>query len=378
MPKGKILLGRYSSEEVVAESIMVPVGSGDQLHIKRLRVKPLIDEAEGADGSPVKAATPIFMLHGVVEDGRVFYSRSGKGLAYFLASHGFDVFVADMRGKGSSWPQVKKIDAEEYGAFEAVTEDLPALIAEVCRQTDGVPWLWVTHGWGGVLATAYMARYSECAANILGVVHFASRRTTQVNTLRKRILVDWWWGGFGQWLVKNKGYLPGRFWGYGVSDEAAGIHKDMIAWSSPADWIDTRDGFDYQAAVLALEKPASLYFASESDTGLADADDIRDFMKYHGDHNGRLVLLGKALGNRRDYGAVDMLVHEDAEYDHFPLVVEWMFENGGVVTDCPTHRDVDESVDEMFEVNDAVEVNGVVDVNESVEVNERIESESAP
>ena len=327
-------MARYKLEQVVAESIMVPLATGDQLHMKRLRV-----EGRGAG-----VVTTVFMLHGVVEDGRVFYSRRGKGLAYFLATHGFDVFVADLRGKGSSWPPLnrqvhveKGVDDTEssngdYGAHEVVTQDLPALISEMMRITDGAPWTWVTHGWGGVLATAYMARYSQSNHQILSDVHFASRRTVHVNSLRKRLLLDWWWGRWAQWLVRYKGYLPARFWGYGVSDEAAGIHQDMIAWSNQSEWIDKTDGFDYQTAVLAMDsKPASLYFASGSDSGLADPEDIRQFMKHHGDHNGRLVVLGKALGNRRDYSAVEMLVHEEAEQDHFPLVLDWMIENGGAV-----------------------------------------------
>ena len=326
-------MAKYEFEQVISESVMVTLPTGDQLHMKRLRV-----------ASDSSYATPVFMLHGVVEDGRIFYSPRGGGLAYFLAQQGFDVFVVDLRGKGSSWPSLNRGKSsksrgeetepsnETYGAYEVVTQDLPALINEMRMLTGGLPWIWVTHGWGGVLATAHLARYPERATGILGVVHFASRRTVKVNSFRKRVLLDWWWNRWGQWLVRYKGYLPARFWGYGVSDEAAGIHQDMITWSNQDEWVDQNDGFDYRSAVLLMsEKPASLYFASVTDSGFADKDDIRDFMKHHGEHDGRLVLLGKALGNRRDYNAVEMLVHEDAQEDHFPLMLNWMMEVGGEV-----------------------------------------------
>ena len=48
---------------------------------------------------------PVLLLHGSVEDGRVFYSRKGKGLAPYLAINGFEVFVPDFRGHGYSTPR---------------------------------------------------------------------------------------------------------------------------------------------------------------------------------------------------------------------------------------------------------------------------------
>ena len=40
---------------------------------------------------------PILLLHGSVENGRIFYTDSGRGLASYLARNGHDVYVCDLR-----------------------------------------------------------------------------------------------------------------------------------------------------------------------------------------------------------------------------------------------------------------------------------------
>ncbi|HYX81614.1 MAG TPA: alpha/beta fold hydrolase, partial [Gemmatimonadales bacterium] len=70
-----------------------------------------------ADG----ARDVVFMLHGSIENGRVFYSASGKGLAPYLAQHGFDVFVPDLRGRGASTPHVGRHSS--YGQTEIIVEE---------------------------------------------------------------------------------------------------------------------------------------------------------------------------------------------------------------------------------------------------------------
>ena len=46
----------------------------------------------------------VLMIHGAVENGRIFYSNSGKGLAPFLCNSDSDVFVIDLPGRGESQP----------------------------------------------------------------------------------------------------------------------------------------------------------------------------------------------------------------------------------------------------------------------------------
>ena len=102
---------------------MVPVTGKVQLHLRRLWT--------GDKG----AGQPVLMFHGAAEDGHIFYSHSGLGLACFLARNGCEVFVPDMRGKGKSWPAINQ--NSDFGFHEIVTEDIPALAATVKRLGGG-------------------------------------------------------------------------------------------------------------------------------------------------------------------------------------------------------------------------------------------------
>ena len=66
---------------------------------------------------------PVLMLHGAIEDGRIFYSKSGKGLASTLARAGHTVYVIDSRGRGQSTPPIGKDN--NHGQFEMIAHTLP-------------------------------------------------------------------------------------------------------------------------------------------------------------------------------------------------------------------------------------------------------------
>jgi hypothetical protein len=73
------------TDKVEQESLMVPVSSTVQLHLRRIW--------SGTQGT----APPLLLLHGAAEDGHIFYSHSGRGLACWLARNGYEVFVPSTR-----------------------------------------------------------------------------------------------------------------------------------------------------------------------------------------------------------------------------------------------------------------------------------------
>lgn len=293
------------------ETIMVSVKGGDQLHMKRLYV----DQHQ-------HSGLPVFMLPGMAEDGRIFYSSGTSGIANYLALHGYDVFIADHRGKGKSWPSIG--ERSEFGFHEVVNQDIPALIKALHKKNPHPQQIWVAHGWGGVLLSAYWARYGAVNADVSRMVHFASRRQLTVENWHKRILIDFLWHKVGGQAVGFNGYLPARGLRFGTMNESARSWRDSLNWSENSAWLDTVDEFDYGAAARARHFPPSLYFASALDRAFAHPDDCRKFIQELGPHNGRFVVLSKEGGNLHDYGHVDMLLNPDANQDHFPLVLEWL------------------------------------------------------
>ena len=125
-----------------AESIFIPINSEEILHLKHIY--------KHTNG------TPIFLLHGAIENGKIFYSDSGKGLAYFLAEKGYDVYVADLRGRGKSTPNISKDST--FGQMEIICEDIPSFADEINKRRGKTKQIWMAHSWGGVLISSFLAR----------------------------------------------------------------------------------------------------------------------------------------------------------------------------------------------------------------------------
>lgn len=300
-----------SVSEITEESIMVPLPNGHQLHVRRL-----------CGGSN---AVPVLMLHGLLEDGTVFYSRAKRGLAYRVASQGYDVYIPDLRGKGRSWPHLT--DILQYRIVDAVTMDIPRLLEAISLHCGRSPQFWVAHGWGGVLLTSFLARYPQYRSATAGLVYFGTRRVATVSNLHRRVLVDALWGWVAGLVSRIKGFIPGGLLRMGASDEFSSMRKENLAWMEGGAWIDPSDQFNYGSALSeGLEYPPSLYIASKSDISYGNPRDVGAFMREIGSHNGRLIVLDKEGGSQQSYRHTTMLTHPDAENDHFPLVLSWMEE----------------------------------------------------
>ena len=291
---------------------MVPVSGKVQLHLRRL-------------WSGTKArGTPVLMVHGAAEDGHIFYSQNGQGLGCFLARHGYEVFVADLRGKGKSWPTINQ--HSDFGFHEMIMEDIPALARTVAKASGGQEQTWVTHSLGGALVAASLARSSPEELGVRQLVHFAARRTINSTSLRRKLLVDLLWNRIGRMAVAVEGYLPASAIGLGTARETGRCFHDAVNWSMREQWIDSEDGFDYGEALKMRPWLRSLYFASVKDSAFGSPDDVRDFMHELGRHDGRMLVLGRAGGNLRDYSHTGILMHPDAEIDHFPQLLAWLQE----------------------------------------------------
>lgn len=267
------------------------------------------------------------MLHGSIENGRVFYSSSGKGLAPYLASRGFDVYVADLRGRGESRPPIGR--GSRYGQTEAITEDIPALSDAIVARRGPRPQHWIAHSWGGVLMSSHLVRFPRRIPLVRSLVYFGAKRRVLVHNLARLWYIDLNWRLAGALIVKVAGYLPARRLGFGSDNETARSHGQSRAWVRDGPWVDPSDGFDYGAAARRVTLPPIWYLAAVGDRCLGHPHDVRTFAAESGLHEHRVTVLSKAEGNLHDYGHISMLVHPDAASDHFPRVVEWLHAHDG-------------------------------------------------
>jgi predicted alpha/beta hydrolase len=290
------------------QSVSVILPSGEAITLQRF---------SGTEPGP-----PVLMLHGAIENGRIFYSESGKGLAPYLARNGFDVFVADLRGHGRSTPPISR--TSRYGQTEAITEDIPACSEAIRKLRGPIPQQWVAHSWGGVLFTSVLARFPELIQQVKSLVFFGSKRTIRVWNIQRILKVELVWKWLCPLACSILGYLPARQLRIGSDSETGKFYRQSAAWVREDAWVDSDDGFDYGAAVKRLTLPPIWHIAAKNDRALGHPRDVRDFMTSTGRQEYRYTELSRTNGNRHDYDHITMLTHPDAVDDHFPSVLEWL------------------------------------------------------
>lgn len=295
-------------DDPASESLFVPVAGDHELHLERFHRSDA-------------AGTPVLMLHGSIENGRIFYPGRGGGFAPYLARQGFDVYVGDLRGRGASRPPIDRNSS--FGQTEAITEDIAAFSDEIALRRAGRRQVWVAHSWGGVLLLAHLARFPGRCALVERLVLFATKRTIRVRTLQRFLAMDILWCLLGSALIAVCGYLPARRVRRGLDSETARSHAECTAWVRQAEWIDPRDGFPYGREIQGAALPPILFLAGAGDRALGHPADVERFREEVAP-GAELWVVGRDQGFRHDYGHVSLLVHPDAVRDHFPAVLRWI------------------------------------------------------
>lgn len=290
-----------------ASSIFIPF-EGGKLHLKRI-----VANEQGK---------PIFLLHGSIEDGKIFYSKSLKGFAPFLASQGYDVFVLDMQGRGLSTPKISK--RSEYGQVDVIKTDIPLALAKIKELKGDVPIYAAAHSWGGVLMLAYLSRFEHHIKNL--VLFGSKRQLTRRNwAWFKQVFLGWHM--MARIFILFYGFLPAKKFKMGSDDEPKNHYRQINKWLKPGSkWIDNIDGFDYGEALSSKELPPLLFLAGKNDKLLGHPVDVKILADEVKNTPKDYWLLAKSEGFAVDYGHIDMLTHKNAPKDYFGKIVDWMEE----------------------------------------------------
>lgn len=290
------------------ESIFIPF-EGGKLHLKRIY--------KNAEGKPV------FLLHGSIENSRIFYSKNLKGFAPYLAKNGYDVFVLDMQGRGLSTPKTSR--KSKQGQVDVIKTDIPLSLEKIKELKGDVPILAGAHSWGGVLLLAYMARFSH---NIENAVLFGSKRQLTIRNKEYYKEVFFGWHFLGAILTVLYGYLPAQKINIGSDDEPKNHWKQINKWLKPGSkWIDNKDGFDYGKALQEKNLPPLLFIDGANDLLLGHTQDVKLLMNEVHNAKKDYWYLAKESNYKHDYGHIDMLTHKDAPDDYFGKILSWMKEN---------------------------------------------------
>lgn len=298
------------NEKMTYEDILFPLNDTDKLHMVRI--------------SKDKKGPPVLMLHGSIENNRVFYSENGKGLAPYLASYGYDVFAANMRGRGKGEPSISKDSS--FGQTEEIIEDIPAFMNKIIEIKGDVKQYWIAHSWGGVLMSSHLARAPWHVDHVQAMVYFGSKRYVNAINFTRLFQIDLFWRWICRIIALRKGYLDGSKLPLNVGSDKETIktHLHCKLWATRDKWIDPDDGFDYGQAIKNVKLPPILYFAAANDRCLGHPKDVIRFVKESKQENHKYILLSKKNGNLHNYDHISMLTHTDAVNDHFPFVLKWL------------------------------------------------------
>lgn len=303
---------------IVSSALQVTTADGEILHVQRFT-------AATEPGAP-----PLLLLHGLAEDGRVFYPAHGQGLAPFLAAAGYCVYVPDLRGHGQSTPLLEPGVAITPHAISC--HDLPALLDHLSKRHPGQYWAGLAHASGGLWLAGSLIRQPHWLQRCAGLAYFATRRAPAAQARYRQRILNALWRGVAAPLARIKGYVPAIALGAGSQNESWRLPHEVFDWLQRSDWRDLTDGFDYASGLDGLHWPPGLYLAGKADRIMGAQADVRAFARELGPHDVQLVLLEQGSGCSRNYGHTDLLTHAQAALDHFPLVQDWLQQQYNRVT----------------------------------------------
>jgi predicted alpha/beta hydrolase len=261
------------------------------------------------------------MIHGAVENGKIFYSSSGKGLAPFLCRNNSEVFVIDLPGRGDSIPHASEKFKHSQSQF--VNRDFSKIIDTLQEKaTKGLSWHGVAHSWGGVIFAAGLIRHPEYKFKSL--VFFGVKRRITIKTIRKYFYVNVFWKHIGTLLTKIYGYLPAKKWKLGSDDEPTDFALQTMDWVEQENWIDHDDGFDYLLGAKTVSLPPILSLTGQADHTLGHPQDVILLMTELQQEEGEVVVLGKYNGFHEDYDHINILTHPNSVNDGYKLALDWI------------------------------------------------------
>ena len=204
---------------VQQSSHLLTLENGDKVHLRQI--------SQASNGPNV------LFIHGAIENGKIFYTESNKGLAPFLAEHGFNCFVADLRGRGGSVPKINR--QSTTGQRESIIEEIPAMFEYINKLTDQPVQYLCAHSWGGVLLNSVLARFPN-TKNIKSIVYYASKRSLYNQHISKLFQINFIWYTVSPLLTRLYGYLPAKRLGFGSDDETVLSHKEGVHWVKKNHW----------------------------------------------------------------------------------------------------------------------------------------------
>lgn len=263
--------------------------------------------------TPAPHATPVVFVHGSYARRNFWVSPKGLGVAPFLAEHGFDGWVLELRGHGLS-PKGRRFAA--ITAEDHMRLDLPAAQRHV-ESVTGRPAFWVGHSAGGLYVLGALSAGWLDAARVAGAATFGSQIRDGEKFLRVPGVVP-----VLAALLRAMKEFPAPRFGLGPEVEPAGEMIEFLRWKGWRGRWASSAGHDYERGLGAVRVPV-ISFAGAADEADPPAG-CGALLGACGGDDKTFVTLGRDAGYTRDYGHVDMVVSKEAAAEVWPVLARWL------------------------------------------------------
>ena len=261
---------------------------------------------------------PIFMLHGAIENRKIFYSDTGKGLACYLANNNYNVFIIDYRGRGKSTPSID--EDSNHGQTEVIQKTIPSTFDFIKNQTKNInnnnklKQIWISHSWGGVCMTSAMAYKPDMIKDIACQIHFGTKfdiKTRNWNYLTQ-VLIGY---SFLMPLLSyfHNGSCPCHRYGIGSDGETLQMLQQCGKWIKGdvnTHWYDDKKGyeFNYNDSFLKNIKNQvpGMHVYALGDKILGHPNDVKRWAQYTNQTQCLLEL-------DKSFDHINMLTHKKCE-----------------------------------------------------------------
>jgi predicted alpha/beta hydrolase len=269
-------------------------------------------------------------------------------LARFLARHGFDAWVVELRGRGLSHPTHTCARPGAWTFDDLATVDVPAAIDYVVAAT-GRRVGWIGHSMGGMVLYAALGcrpRVAEQVAagiTIASPVVFPSVSSSLLarigplllgvpfgDTVPQRWALGALWHLVGRSQTIEIGMNPanvdhrevGRALRRSLSDVSRLKLRQLARWAVGGEFTSADGSVDYRAALARIRTPL-LLVAGTMDR-LATPVAVQRALEYLPPQCASYAEFGRPTGHAVDYGHVDLILGRAAIDEVFPALAGWL------------------------------------------------------
>lgn len=257
---------------------------------------------------------PLLLVPGTFTNREFWLGARGEGFAGVLAGAGFDTWVLEHRGHGSS-DRPPRWTMDDWIALDA-----PAAAELVLRQSGAERFFWVGHSAGGAVGAAYSGSSLAGADRLAGMILLGAPGPGTLRGARRAMArAAYWSAALLPWLR-----VPGTAIGLGPEPEPARLVRDWLGWNLHGAWRG-RNGDDYLSRLSTVTAPV-LAVAGAGDHLLAPPHAVRDLLERFGSTDRQLLVAGRETGFSRDFDHPGLMIGRAARAEIWPLMVDWLSE----------------------------------------------------